>query len=191
MSLESASAANFRRMAHHPSAYAPTAAEVLNPAPPPPIVPDSNPLLLAVLAHPDDDAPRLVYAEWIAPADPARGEFIRLQLRGDPAADRLLEQHGPRWNAVFAPWGARDFVYRRGFVEGVSLTGRSFISLGASLFQATPLREVRLIAVAFLMDELLACPHLAKLPSLDVRGNRIGEADAARLRLAFPGRLTI
>ena len=191
MSLQSAGAADFRRMARHPSAYAPTAAEVLNPAPPPPIARDPHPLLQAVLAHPDDDAPRFAYAQWIDAADPTRAEFIRLQLRGDPAALQLLEAHGPRWNAAFAPWGARDFMYRRGFVEGVSLTGRSFISLGASLFEATPLREVRLIAVAFLMDELIACPHLAKLEALDLRGNRIGEADAARLRLAFPGRLMI
>ena len=191
MSLRTAGAADFRRMARHPSAYAPTASEVLNPAPPPPIEFDSHPLLKAVLAHPDDDAPRLAYAEWIAAADPARAEFIRLQLRSDSAASRLLEVNGTRWNATFAPWGARDFVYRRGFVEGVSLTGRSFISLGASLFEATPLREVRLIAVAFLMAELLACPHLAKLESLNLRGNRIGEADAARLRFAFPGRLSI
>ena len=191
MSLQSAGAADFRRMARHPSAYAPTAAEVLNPAPPPPIARDPHPLLQAVLAHLDDDAPRLGYAQWIDAADPTRAEFIRLQLRGDPAALQLLEAHGPRWNAAFAPWGARDFMYRRGFVEGVSLTGRSFISLGASLFEATPLREVRLIAVAFLMDELIACPHLAKLEALDLRGNRIGEADAARLRLAFAGRLSI
>ena len=191
MSLQSAGAADFRRMARHPSAYAPTAADVLNPAPPPPIARDSHPLLQAVLAHLDDDAPRLAYAQWIDAADSARAEFIRLQLRGDPAALQLLEAHGPRWNAAFAPWGARDFIYRRGFVEGVSLTGRSFISLGASLFEATPLREVRLIAVAFLMDELMACPHLAKLEALDLRGNRIGEADTARLRLAFPGRLSI
>ncbi len=190
MSLPSAGAADFRRMARHPSAYAPTAAKVLNPAPPPPIARDFHPLLQAVLARPDDD-PRLAYAQWIDAADPARAEFIRLQLRGDPAAVQLLERHGPRWNAAFTPWGARDFVYRRGFVEGGSLTGRSFISLGASLLEATPLREVRLIAVAFLMDELLACPHLAKLDALDLRGNRIGEADAARLRLAFPGRLSI
>ena len=189
--LRTATAVDFRRMSRHPSAYAPTAAEVLNPATPPPIARDSHPLLQAVLAHPDDDAPRLAYAEWIDACDPARGEFIRLHLRSDPAAARLLEANGPRWNTAFSSWGARDFVYRRGFVEGVSLTGRSFISLGASLFEATLLREVRLIAVAFLMEELIACPHLVRLESLDLRGNRIGEADAARLRIAFSGRLSI
>ena len=64
-------------------------------------------------------------------------------------------------------------VYRRGFVEAMSLTGRSFISLGAGLFDATPLREVRLVAVNFLMDELFLCPHLAKLDVLNLRGNQL------------------
>ena len=174
------SPAELRRMARHPSAYAPTAAEVLTPPSPPAIAPDANPLLRAVLDHPDDDAPRLAYAEWAGTTDPARGEFIRLQLNGEPT-EQLLLGHGPRWAVEFAPWGARDLVYRRGFVEAVSLTGRSFISLGAALFDATPLREVRLIAVNFLMEELIACPHLAKLDVLNLRGNQIGDAGAEML----------
>ena len=63
----------------------------------------------------------------------------------------------------------------------MSLTGRSFISLSDGLFAATPLREVRLIAVNFLIAELVACPNLRKLKRLDLRGNRI---DAGRAMLA-------
>lgn len=164
--------AELRRMARHPSAYAPTAAEVLTPSHLPMVVSDTHPLLRAVLDRPDDDAPRLAYAEFIRPTDPARAEFIRLQLSGDPAI-QLLTEHGPRWAVTFAPWGARDLVYRRGFVGAMSLTGRSFVSLGASLFDLAPLREVRLIAVNFLLEELLACPHLAELDALDLRGNQL------------------
>ncbi len=172
--------AELRRMARHPSAYAPTAAEVLNPPITPMPLVKAGPQLRAVLDRPDDDATRLAYAEWIGPADPARAELIRRQLVGDSAED-LLAEHGPRWAAEFAPWGARDLVYRRGFAEALSLTGRSFISLGADLFERTPLREVRLIAVNFLMEELIACPHLAKLEVLDLRGNQIGDAGAEML----------
>ena len=82
----------------------------------------------------------------------------------------------------FLPFGARDIVFRRGFAEAMSLTGRAFISLGAALFDATPLREVKLIAVNFLLPELLACPHLAKLRVLDLRGNGIPPAVLAGCR---------
>ena len=45
-------------------------------------------LLQAVLANPDDDATRLVYADWLeehgqGEADRARSDFIRLQIIGD------------------------------------------------------------------------------------------------------------
>ncbi len=145
-------------------------------------------MLQAVVRKPNDDAPRQAYADGVEAADPARAEFIRLQLAGDPA-EHLLAAHGPRWAAAFSPWGARDLVYRRGFVEGMSLTGRSFISLGESLFAATPLREVRLVAVNFLMAELVACPHLTKLKVLDLRGNGIGKEAEANLRRVFGGRV--
>ena len=53
---------------------------------------DTDALLRAVLAAPDDDAPRLVYADWLdenaealpaveARAEWARAEFIRLQCK--------------------------------------------------------------------------------------------------------------
>lgn len=166
-----------RRMARNPSAYAPTAAEVLTPPVrlPAPFTP--LPQLRAVLDRPDDDAPRRAYADAIEGTDPARAELIRRQLNGDPA-EELLREHAPRWAAEFAPWGARDLVYRRGFAEAISLTGRSFISLGAALFERAPLREVRLIAVNFLMEELIACEHLARLEVLNLRGNQIGDEGA-------------
>ena len=39
----------------------------------------------------------------------------------------------------------------------------------------TPLRDVRLVAIQPFLAELAACPHLAKLDSLDLRGNHIGD----------------
>ena len=41
---------------------------------------DREALYRAILDAPDDDAPRLVYADWLDEhGDPDRGEFIRLQ----------------------------------------------------------------------------------------------------------------
>ena len=38
--------------------------------------------LADIIAHPDDDAPRLIYADWLEEnGQPERGEFIRLQIK--------------------------------------------------------------------------------------------------------------
>lgn len=41
---------------------------------------DGAGLLAAILANPDDDAPRLIYADVIEESDPERAEFIRVQI---------------------------------------------------------------------------------------------------------------
>ncbi|MEM6929603.1 MAG: TIGR02996 domain-containing protein [Myxococcota bacterium] len=91
-------------------------------------------LLEAVLRNPDDDEPRLVYADACEEAgDLDRARFIRLQIRQaemsrfDPARFdlaheiRMLEAaHRPRWLAELpSPPGVAYGRFRRGFVDTV------------------------------------------------------------------------
>src|SRR5262249_20269221 len=69
--------------------------------------------LQAVLDAPDDDAPRLIYADWLDDhGDPARAEFIRLQCRPDPRqvgrAGALLGTHHARWLAPLLELGLKE-----------------------------------------------------------------------------------
>jgi uncharacterized protein (TIGR02996 family) len=85
--------------------------------------------------HPDDDARRLILADWLeengdTDADRARGEFVRLQVRlaagleCDPAlrplrerADTLLRTHRATWlGSLGQAGGARDRTFTRGLV---------------------------------------------------------------------------
>lgn len=163
-------------MARFPSYRAPRASEVLRPRPfvppqPPALHPEEQRCLDAVLAAPEDDEPRRAYAEWLAGrGEQRRADFILDQLAGRPA------DPDPAWGVIYSPWSGRDLVYRRGFVEAMSLAGRAFIALGEPLFRMTPLREVRLVAIAPYLDELAAVPHLSRLVSLDIRGNHIDPA---------------
>jgi uncharacterized protein (TIGR02996 family) len=78
-----------------------------------------DPLLVAIAAAPDDDAPRLVYADrLLADGDP-RGELIALQCAGRDAT-RLLAKHGKAWLAELGLDGA-DAIWARGFLDTVSL----------------------------------------------------------------------
>jgi len=41
---------------------------------------DTSMMLAAIVAHPDDDTPRAVFADWLTERRDPRGEFIALQL---------------------------------------------------------------------------------------------------------------
>lgn len=171
-------------MARNPSHLAPSLREVRRApfAPPePPALGEAEAALRAdVMADADADAPRLAYADFNGGE---RGRFIRTQIeiaeRDEPSPesldveDELLVRHGKEWQAELTPWSAKDVVFRRGFAESLSLSGRAFISLGDGLFRTAPIRDVRLVAVQPYVRELAACPHLARLRRLDLTGNRI------------------
>jgi uncharacterized protein (TIGR02996 family) len=125
---------------------------------------DRRALLAAVLADPDADAPRLVYADFLDetgdPTDAARAAFIRLEIEAarlpadDPArerleteAARLFNRHGEAWNRELPGWERwydSHLTYRRGFPEGLATLFRRFIIDGRELFSAAPLRALAL-----------------------------------------------
>src|SRR5689334_8020900 len=90
--------------------------------------------LAEICANPDDDAPRLVYADWLDEhGDAERAEFIRLQcqLARTPRHPRLQElrrrekqllaEHEADWLGPLH--GAlRKWKFRRGFLHTVDAT---------------------------------------------------------------------
>jgi uncharacterized protein (TIGR02996 family) len=94
-------------------------------------MPDDTALLAAIRAAPDDDAPRLVYADWLDEhGDGARAEFIRVQceLARRESADlraresALLDRHHDSFAGRLArPW--IRYRFRRGFVVAFGHTG--------------------------------------------------------------------
>ncbi len=80
----------------------------------PPLTSVRAAFLDAIREAPDDDAPRLIYADWLddhgGPADVARAALIRVQCRlaslppDDPARAPLVEQEGALINTHQADW---------------------------------------------------------------------------------------
>src|SRR5262245_23510597 len=85
--------------------------------------------LSAILDAPDDDVPRLVFADWLDDnGDSARAEFIRAQVRLErlPEYDPerfeleersldLLAEHRAEWLAGLPAWARRArMTFRRG-----------------------------------------------------------------------------
>ena len=115
-------------------------------------------LLGTVIDHPEDDAPRLVYADWCQEdGQEARAEFIRLQVRlaaMSPADHErleveartatLLRKHEAEWCESFPKWAQSSAIHRRGFVEILNLTGNDFVGKARSMFRKAPVVAARL-----------------------------------------------
>jgi uncharacterized protein (TIGR02996 family) len=171
--------------------------------------------LQAILEEPEEPAHRLVFADWLeddgGPENTARAELIRLQLaltdmadddpRRPAAAARergLLQRHGADWAGPAARL-ARQYEFRRGFVERVRLDAAAFLDHAAALCRQAPIRELELDVgrdalqelagerrlerragsipglespEAATLSDLLSRPAAARLTALRVRGVR-------------------
>jgi uncharacterized protein (TIGR02996 family) len=149
--------------------------------------------LLAILEDPDDDTPRLVYADWLEERGNPRGEFIRIQcqLANLPENDRkrnpleersvqLLQQHRSDWlgrlRSLAFVWG-----FRRGFPEEATIAARSFLQDASTIFKLAPLRLLRLVGTAAVLSRIVACRNLRRLAALHFTDNGLGDAGIAVL----------
>ena len=149
-----------------------------------------------ILASPDDDAPRLVYADWLEDhGDPDRAAFIRVQCEL-----AKLEEWNERWDGLkereqralrgcCKEWlgGVERLVhkwqFRRGFLDSADVRPKDLVASGEELFRRVPLRHVRLSGNFGepAVRALAASPHLAKVRSLELGFDRLTSAGAAAL----------
>src|SRR5438552_1524865 len=116
-------------------------------------------LVRDILANPADDAPRLVYADWLEEnGDSERAEFVRVQIehaRLDPddeqrqalaqRAQTLVEAHGKRWCESLPRWaGPVSWWFRRGFVADVVAPAEQFLAGAGGLRRLVPLEGASL-----------------------------------------------
>jgi uncharacterized protein (TIGR02996 family) len=150
--------------------------------------------LKAILADPDDDAPRLAYADWLDEAgDSDRAEFIRVQIalanlpRDDPQRPPLIErerqlllEHAPDW-AANLPRPLHSWTFRRGFVEAIELTAATFLSRAENFLRLAPIRSIKLTDAGSVMHRLSACPSLERIVDLDLSASYVWPSRLALL----------
>jgi uncharacterized protein (TIGR02996 family) len=138
---------------------------------------DQDAFLRTIIENPDDDTPRLVFADWLEEnGDPERAEFIRLQIQSDPILvwdarmfsmmDRigdLQRRHESRWRPKLpVEW---PVIFRRGFAEGLTMTANEFHANTEMLFRIMPFLRVRFSD--FDIDEFEhILPYLARLRTI-------------------------
>jgi uncharacterized protein (TIGR02996 family) len=89
-------------------------------------------ILQAVHDAPDDDGPRLVYADALLERGDPRGELIALQLAPAQGNDReqrkrekeLLDAHGKQWLGELAPVVMAGYRFERGFLAECRVENR-------------------------------------------------------------------
>jgi uncharacterized protein (TIGR02996 family) len=146
-----------------------------------------------ILAHPDDDAPRLVFADWLDEnGDPERAEFIRVQIRrlrtplaedyaNEDEISALRRREGYLLAKQQAAWrdrlktGQVELKLVRGFVEGVLATAEQWQRVGRKVQAASPVRHLKLFGAGKKLAALLKSPTLDRLTRLDLNGNELGD----------------
>jgi uncharacterized protein (TIGR02996 family) len=121
---------------------------------------DREALMRAICENPDDDTPRLVFADWLDEhGEPERAEFIRVQIEADrqqpftipwfklnKRGKQLLDTHELRWRTeVPTDDMFRWRWFRHGFLDQlIALDFDSFHIRAAEVFTAAPIRELHL-----------------------------------------------
>jgi uncharacterized protein (TIGR02996 family) len=183
---------------------------------PPILHPQAAAFLRAIQERPEEDAPRLIYADWLTEqGDADRAEFIRLQIDLErlPADDERLidmrkraaameKKRGKGWlpAALLALNPAsrkyvRDWRYRRGFLDSLLLLPRraGLVTAAADALALEPLRCLSISHDAPLepyLAEAAATPHLGWLRALEIDGSLTPEALGPLAASPHLGRLT-
>jgi uncharacterized protein (TIGR02996 family) len=151
---------------------------------------EQDALLQAVCDAPEEDPPRLVYADWLEEhADPDYASFIRLQIqiartpsesrKRDPERDELRARENAvrqrlkkRWKPLLGPLRASKRDFARGFHFAVAdrfaaFTYPTFAAECAKWWPALPLRRIELVNAVPV--ELAENEYLSRLTELRIR----------------------
>lgn len=170
---------------------------------------DRDAFLAAIIAQPDDDTARLVFADWLQEnGQETRAEFIRTQIRAvqaEPyskesrryavAAERLHEGNYGEWSRhVRQRLVAWEF--RRGFIEHAAVNAATFPRDAAELFALEPIRSLQLVrfdssATTVSLLPFFETPQLERVKQLEISGFRLAPVELEPLATCrYLGNLT-
>ena len=145
----------------------------------------------AILDDPDDDAARLVYADWLDDRGDPRGELIRVQVRlaaWEPDLDvrtqlqqreaELLATHAATWLGPLRS-DCSHFEFRRGFAR-LTLPVAHFLRLRSAkrtldLFRRVKVESIRLTGPPAQLLALADATPLKAITALDLSGNELDD----------------
>jgi len=152
---------------------------------------EHEPFLKGILAQPDDDTRRLVYADWLEERGDQRCELIRLQCALDklpvgPEREELDERALQLMEAEVQSPGplvqlGERLQIQNGYVENVTFGPRNLLGRSDIPFRASSFQTERLAKTPVFLRLLSAVPFLWREDSLEVRHSELGAADVQLL----------
>jgi uncharacterized protein (TIGR02996 family) len=154
---------------------------------------DDPAFLRAIRDRPDDDVPRLVYADFLDErGEHARAEFIRagcerarlgpLQAGWQKLTNRelvLLAENQAQWEQEFAP--ASVVRFDRGFASAIEIEAAGFVSRHQAIVGHGPAPAIWLRNAWEVIDELAHLPPDLGIRELDLSDNALTNPDLDRL----------
>jgi len=147
-------------------------------------------LLAAILADPDSDDARRIYADLLVERGEPRGEFILLDLALDgPLSIRKRAQLSARRAELYKAHAKRWFPYavaglrtHHGFLQAIAGSLKQLKIAGSKVFAAEPVTEVEVTGASDddFVEPLLAAKWLPRVRRLILRG-AVGDEGFARL----------
>src|SRR5262249_49720387 len=175
---------------------------VPRPVPPPGDgnVNDRERFIRAIEAEPEDDAVRLVFADWLDEnGDADRARFIRLQCehhrlygRACPSVksphrreleqeiNTLLKRHRTAWTAGLPAWTERE-PFERGFLCIWRMTGKQFLDDAGAIRAVGPLDTLFLRLLKGRESAVFASEHLSGVSRLWVQEAQLTDAGIGAL----------
>jgi uncharacterized protein (TIGR02996 family) len=161
---------------------------------------DREQFLRAIELEPEDDAVRLVFADWLEEHDDAdRARFIRLQCEHyrrygsvwpridsphreelEQEIDALLKKHHKAWTAGLPAWAQKE-PFQRGFLHIWNMTGKQFVQDAGLLRTVTPLGFLCLRLLKGREEAVFTSEHLSGVNWLSADEAQLTDAGIAAL----------
>jgi uncharacterized protein (TIGR02996 family) len=149
-----------------------------------------------IIAHPDDNAPRLIFADWLEEhGDSDRAEFIRVQIQRASLPEwdarqvalrlreqALIEQHEPKWREGLPDIEGMDWgAFRRGFVATAEFD--SFAALREKARACWAVAPIEAVSIRWPRrdDDSEAIEPIPRLRELTIKDRLIEPREAERL----------
>jgi uncharacterized protein (TIGR02996 family) len=170
---------------------------------------DHDALYRAILAAPDEDTPRLAFADWLdeqgGQDNAFRADFVRTHCRlarEEPWSPGWRDLN-KRWQRLHGraidlatknrlPWVAHlkgrvvAWDFERGLVGRVTVYSKRFVAEGSTYFEQDPVRSIKFVTLMSARGsvkpaELFACPHLGRAAKLNFEGSGLKDEPLNRL----------
>jgi uncharacterized protein (TIGR02996 family) len=139
---------------------------------------DGERLIEAIRAAPEDDAARLVYADWLSERGDAMGEMIAIACRKKrtPAQTKVLTRLQAEVEQGLKKLGVDDVRWERGFVRWIQIAAFKLVKNLDAVFAAAPLvSDLRVFdANAARLATLVGSPHMRGIVRLSVHSKYEG-----------------